>query len=461
MQRPLRSKISSTPNTREYNADWHSVERNARESSLLRLPDELRLRIFQYTIGGSLIHISHFKGLPVWSIRAAEGKPFDDSLRAGGVFRHSLCVAGEWEHEAYDKAVNGLAVIPSHDTAAFHIQMWKDRHQRCKCWEGFYRDGDYEAESVKPDQKLSLTLLGACRKTYEEGFTILWTTNTFSFCNGASFGAFMASLNPAQKKALKKLNLSSGWSMPSSRRNEWTQHLKVLSLKMLKSLATLHLSFNITARRPLICPRDHPIDDVVSTADWFAAFMRFRLSALKTLTVMISDDVVNMRASRSRFGLTLDDTTDRFSAPQKRQIAQSLIARINDPQGAATFWAEEATKHAANVAKRAAEKVTRDKRRRQDQVDQATAQAVEEIANEGVDETVEWEEGDERLFEEEVFQEEEEDVESTDDAANQVEEGEEFWEESEEAYAPWFAAEGEGDIEMEDGEENEEIRGKG
>ena len=317
----------------------------------------------------------------------------------------------------------------------------------------------YIAEHAKGTQTLSLTLLGASRQAYAEGNTLLWTSNTFCFNDAASFGHFMTSLNPAQKKALASLQISHDWA-PFRRSSEWVRQLKVSTLKILTNLTTLHLSFNITFPRTMFRVADNNPDRLLTHAEWFTAFMRFRMSSLKTLTVIISDDVQKLRGHILGWKPTFDDATERFSAQQKRQIAQNLIALINDPQGAAAFWAEEATKHTANVAKRAADKAARDERRGREQ---AAAQAVEEVADEGVDETAEWEEGKERLSEEEVFQEQEEDLKFTDDAADQVEEDDEIYIEPEEAAAPSFAAEGHGDGDgdggwrMEDGKQDEEI----
>ena len=152
-------------------ANPHSINRNAMELLLLILPDELRLRAFRYAVGGDLIHISHLYYHFARQIREAEDKPHDESLCVKGVFRHSICIAGEWELEAYGKAMNGLAVITGGDNAEYHIQIGKERHKSCWFW-NYLNHLRYPAERVRPAPTRVLTLLGACHQIYEEGFNI-------------------------------------------------------------------------------------------------------------------------------------------------------------------------------------------------------------------------------------------------------------------------------------------------
>jgi len=107
--------------------------------------------------------------------------------------------------------------------------------------------------------------------------------------------------------------------------------------------------------------------------------MRFRKLDLRQLTVIASDDVQILRKFNPDPS-TVGIQNVRFTAIEKRGIANRIVGRLTDPQGAANFQAEGATRQAANEAipymKRAA--VRAEKRHKGDAEQEAT-KVLEEL----------------------------------------------------------------------------------
>lgn len=164
--------------------------------------------------------------------------------------------------------------------------------------------------------------------------------------------------------------------IPGNLTRDWTRYLKVAHIQMLCGLQSLNICFNITRRRQAI---NGDNDAVEAEAGWFNGIMRFRMLDLRQLTVIASDDVQILRKFNPDPS-TVSIQNVRFTAIEKRGIANRIVGRLTDPQGAANFQAEGATRHAANEAipymKRAAVRV--EKRHKGDAEQEAT-KVLEEL----------------------------------------------------------------------------------
>lgn len=349
-----RQIVFMTP-TQSKQANLSRVLQNFLSSPLLALPDLVRDKILGYAMGGGMIHVGWLGLAKSTPLRQAEGKVYDASLEAEGVFRHSICVAGVSESEAFNQFRNGLAVVPVDDSAEYYVETCQSRHERCRCWllPSFTNHHDFwRREQAKPATTLNLELLGACRQIYAEANKLLWLCNTFSFSDGESYLRFMAKLNPSSKQQVAHLHLNIIWDnfryISGNLTKDWTRHLKVAHIQMLRGLQTLNICFNITKRRQAIIV-DNDIATAEACAGWFDGIMRFRMLDLRQLTVIVSDDVQLLQQLNPRaFAANIQDV--RFTAAEKRGMANQITGRLTDPQGASNFQAEEATRHAANKA---------------------------------------------------------------------------------------------------------------
>lgn len=320
-------------------------------------------------------------------LRHAEGKIHDANLEAEGVFRHSVFVAGVSESEAFNQFKNGLAVVPPDDSADYYVEMCQSRHERCKCWQPprFTNHRDFwRKEQAKPVTTLNLGLLGACRQIYAEANRLLWLSNTFSFSDGESFVRFMAKLNHSSKQQLAHLHFNIKWDnmryITGNLTKDWTRHLKVAHIQMLRGLQTLNICFNITRPRQAIIGDN---DTAEAGAGWFDGIMRFRMLDLRQLTVIVSDDVQVLCPLHQLISApSVQDT--RFTAAEKRGLANRIAGRLTDPQGAANFWAEEATRHAANKAIYNERAAVRAEKRHKAEAEQAATEVLEEIVDAAV-----------------------------------------------------------------------------
>ena len=307
-------------------------------------------------MGDRIIHIQHFKGHDLWVLQLLERH--NHLLGRKGVFRHSICKAAVGEMEAFKRYQAGQEVVPSDDIVDYYIETCASRHESCKTWRsssGGRNEYWTAAESAKEAEPMDLSLLRICRTVYEVANVILWTTNTFSFSDGESFGEFVAKLNPPQKQKLARLHLGTTWADGSrSAKRPYTicgRHLKVAHIQTLRGLKTLNLCFNIITRIKLSTL--HGVDPLALKvrAKWYEPVMRFRCLDLRNVTVVVTDDVRRIRRHLVPNSL-FDEQSERLTADRKRAIAQHIMSRLTNPQGAAEFAAEEAVSHAANKAKR-------------------------------------------------------------------------------------------------------------
>jgi len=161
-----------------------SIRQNATSSPLLRLPLELRQRIWEYVLGHQLIHISR-----------------DEYMRNNRCrWFHTVCESAITEPEAYelskseeyDKAVGGMK-------EGEDMRLCQNRHAVC-----------YEAllpanKEHRPHNKLHIDLLGVCQQTYVEANSILWGTNTWSIYRYA-WNDWHYLRTPDQKRLIKKVH---------------------------------------------------------------------------------------------------------------------------------------------------------------------------------------------------------------------------------------------------------------
>ena len=265
-------------------------------------------------------------------------------------FRHAICVATQSEQSAYDAFVSGDADVPEGESPEHYVPPCNERHVACKmCGNGPM----YLLDEDRPALRVDLNVLGVCRQLYEEGNHLLWATNTFSFEDPKTFGKFFGSLNPAQKRKLTRIHISAdlvGVSSYYTTANQraryddtyWGRGLKTANLNMLRGVQTLHLCLNQAFE---YCYRGNTssADEVIEATqeEDMGILLRLRALSVRHVTVIVSDDPKKTR----RF-----DWSDlRWSTVKKVEYAESVRARLVDPNGAELVKAET---EAANLARK-------------------------------------------------------------------------------------------------------------
>ena len=154
-----------------------SINRNASTSPLLKLPGELRDKIFRLVLANQFIHVK-------WTRRGG----CDDIPNCGFGLRYTKCVATVSENKAYKEFSSGYNKVPPINSPKYYTSTCEERHEKRRLWE-------------KREQKtLDLSMLGAGRQMYEEAKLLLWSTTTFSLEDPVSFNEFVRKLTFLQKR---------------------------------------------------------------------------------------------------------------------------------------------------------------------------------------------------------------------------------------------------------------------
>ena len=266
-------------------------------------------------------------------------------------FRHAICIAKHSEQSAYDAFVSGDADVPEGESPEHYVASCRERHAVCKmCGDGPMALFEGERRALR----LDLSVLGVCRQLYEEGNHLLWATNTFSFEDPRTFGKFVGSLNPAQKRNLARIHISTDLGRLSAyyttayqraRHDDsyWGSGLKIPSLNMLRGVQTLHLCINQTFEALPRINGNLSNEELIETnleAD-VQIILRLRALSLKHVTVVVSDDPARLKK--------WERTDLRWTVVRKAEYAESIRARLVDPNGAELVKAEA---EAANLVRK-------------------------------------------------------------------------------------------------------------
>jgi hypothetical protein len=177
--------------------DISSMQQFPARLSLLGLPTEIRLKIWEYVLGNRTVHII-FPGLNRGKKR--KGFPIE---RLAGVWRHTVCVAEVFYEAAYILPI--WSERSGEHLPDFDMRKPANRHFNC-----FDHISDIVKHGCFPgniDRQLSIDILEVCQQTYEEANPILWHTNTWSIQRPLEFEQFMMRRTPEQRRMMTKMHL--------------------------------------------------------------------------------------------------------------------------------------------------------------------------------------------------------------------------------------------------------------
>ncbi|KAL9015430.1 MAG: hypothetical protein Q9180_008866 [Flavoplaca navasiana] len=206
--------------------------RNATTSPLLRLPPEIREKIWIEVLGGRLIHL-HYEYFD-------DEMEFDDSditykaCFGRSPWRHIVCEDDGPEDRRKEKTVPNPGY---HEAITCAKNRWVYPHDAC--------DLDYEdSGSSRPivyhaHEGMRLTVLRVSRQLYTEAHPVLWTTNIYSFADGLTFRRFVMTRTINQKRLIRNLRFEMDWDCGLI--EEWNKALSTATIQSLLGLRTLRL----------------------------------------------------------------------------------------------------------------------------------------------------------------------------------------------------------------------------
>ncbi|CAL8575798.1 hypothetical protein XPA_001702 [Xanthoria parietina] len=180
------------------------IERNAKVSPLLKLPSELRDKIWIEVLGGRLIHLDFDED--------------DDTSDS-----ESLSDSGQlhWKHDGLSTRLSKRTGLTGRRRD--HILSAVSAKSTCTL-----TCSTKTLEPLYDDATLHLTALRASRQLYVEANRVLWTTNTFSFPDGPTFREFMKARNIHQKRLIRALRFEMQWGYGSRERLGTTLRLQIV-----------------------------------------------------------------------------------------------------------------------------------------------------------------------------------------------------------------------------------------
>lgn len=229
----------------------NSVTRNQIESPLLKLPAEIRQKIWSALLGDHVIHVAHRRRDHFYSdpceVDFDEDGEYTTPPTCACFFgqpewRHGVCASERTEVEQYNSWKSQTKVRAEAENGETRSYILRDGDE-------FYEDPCKESclpqlVDVKPGdhdhelEKLDLRALRACRQIYVEANKILWQSNTFAFDCGYDFSSFAANRNTVQKQLWRSLRVN--MDIDHFALDEWTRAFSLKTMRSIKNLRVLH-----------------------------------------------------------------------------------------------------------------------------------------------------------------------------------------------------------------------------
>ena len=181
-----------------------STDLNAQQSPLLRLPAEIRNRIYELVLGGKRIHV----------------RPREDG-------RPTVC-----KINLADKDMGDLVDAHQSDVANNRkapTKGWIARHEACV---------DHRGQDL-PVEPFCLSLLQACKQIHHEAALLPYQLNTFVFPRVYILYSFVKALHDSQKHAITALALYTA-EIPVYKITGWGSLEKLASLTTLTLIVETH-----------------------------------------------------------------------------------------------------------------------------------------------------------------------------------------------------------------------------
>ena len=283
---------------------------------MLRLPLEIRTKIWKEVLGNRLVHIEYYldDGLDFtadeeYSAGCYSSDEFEIQYR--NTWAHLICQDDGPENredekmtlsdgEVYEVRIHQFCSPPSQPLDPAVLKYCDDRNEM-----------------------MHLTLLRACRQIYVEANSTLWTNNTFSFGDPITFKHFMMTRNIHQKRMIRKLRLD--FSLDLARIGaSWESALNMAVIRSMSGLRCLRVR----------------LDNILEASHYkyaknYNPLSYFHDASLERLsTLPLTEVEVDVRNPQHHHLSSLWTKEDR------EEFADALRGALLDPMGA-SIYAEE------------------------------------------------------------------------------------------------------------------------
>lgn len=274
---------------------------NSARSPLLRLPQEIKDRIYQLVLGGNLLHIWRQQIKSERSnIRSTKGAIREQC------FNHQICSSKVSEDEAYH-------YFEIEDSNNFYVKYTELRHLHCCPY-----------MSWRPDiVRMDVSLLHVCRQIYNEARYILYSNNTFSFNtprNLRAFIHFLVQRGSDINEAVRSLHLD--LVHPYNDTNGWTQAFNAVTQHMTR-LKTLYINVD---QRPFWSTSSDAIEKERSMRPVMNNLAILGKAPAKSTMIILSDRFL------ARHPQTSISSTQGWTMDEKRLWVQEVKLAIQDVQ---------------------------------------------------------------------------------------------------------------------------------
>ncbi|KAL8738482.1 MAG: hypothetical protein Q9181_000738 [Wetmoreana brouardii] len=292
------------------------IGKNASDSPLLRLPIELRNKIWTEMLGARLIHVDYFCD---GELKFKDNEDFCSRLKYstttfesyGSAWRHVVCQDDGPE----DRPDAEVIIEGGHEQ---HDQAWSIRpHGLC--------DTDYEErDPALPfecygHETMRLAILRTSRQVYVEANEVLFTTNTFSFKSPVALKRFVMTRNIHQKRLIRNLRMEMNWGAAFLDIDGWNSSLTMATIKSLSGLRSLRLHILHGSVPPL--SRNEARRTKWPTATTYCEGLR----KLSTLPIVQAEVVIKPDCGQFQFEL--------WNARDMVEAAERVKAMLENPKG--------------------------------------------------------------------------------------------------------------------------------
>lgn len=287
----------------------YSIKENASASRLLQLPLEIRHKIWTEVLGNRLVHVKYCNDFEL-SLEAYEDL-HDESewshkpkKKYGSAWRHLVC------KEDCPRNHEGSKLTTQEEE---EDDDWPLPRPPCE-WSLDYNPTEpstiYEEGDCDGHEMMHLGVLRSCRQIYTEANRVLWTTNTFSFADPATFKRFMMTRNIHQKRFIRSLHLKMHLDL-SCAIKDWNSFLNMSLVKSLCGLRqlALHITFGMSATSYERAKSDHYLYPAI----YCESVQRISTLALTEVDVFVenpeynSSDLLWTKSDRKEFAEHLRD----------------------------------------------------------------------------------------------------------------------------------------------------------
>lgn len=311
------------------------IKGNALTSPLLRLPLEIRNKIWSDVLGDRLIHLRY---LYDHTVDFATSDSFYANSRwsstlgttYGSVWRHLVCEEDCPENQEDRNWTTSYGFLSIRPHFACEVDLDYEPIEPNTIYKEWYCCGH---------EMMRLSVLRSCRQIYVEANKILWTTNTFSFADPTTFKRFIVTRNINQKRSIKSLRLQMEWDTSDGK--EWNQALNMALVKSVTGLRRLRLRI------------DHKLD--ATRYEWIKSNnLLYTITCCEGLQKVSTLPLTEVEVVVKNPQFISED--DLWTKVDREDFAEGLRKILLNPKGAEIYaddqlkWKEECKKQREHAA---------------------------------------------------------------------------------------------------------------